>query len=90
MNLLLYRLVRLLFSAAELILLIRVVISWLPVSRDHKLVVLLFQITEPVLAPIRSLIRRSAIGQGLIFDISPLIAFILLAIIRSIILGIII
>jgi YggT family protein len=89
MNIVLYRLVRFLFDAAELILLIRVVISWLPVNRDHRLVVLLYQITEPVLAPIRSIIRRSAAGQRMIFDFSPLIAFILLAIIRNIVLRII-
>ncbi|HEY8348607.1 MAG TPA: YggT family protein [Clostridia bacterium] len=89
MRIFLYRLARLLFDAAELILLIRVVISWLPVDRDHKLVILLYRITEPVLMPIRSMIRRSSFGQRLFFDFSPLIAFILLAILRNIVLWII-
>lgn len=86
MRFFLYRLTRLVFDAAELILLIRVVISWLPVNRDHRLVILLYRITEPVLMPIRTIIRRSSAGGRLFFDFSPLIAFILLAILRNIVL----
>ncbi len=89
MRIFLYRLTRLLFDAAELVLLIRVVVSWLPVNRDNKLIILLYKVTEPVLAPIRSMIRRSSVGHRLIFDFSPLIAFLLLAILRRIVLWII-
>ncbi|HOQ06764.1 MAG TPA: YggT family protein [Clostridiales bacterium] len=89
MRFFLYRLASLFFDAAELILLIRVVISWLPVNRDHRLVILLYRITEPILMPIRSMIRRSSVGNRLFFDFSPLIAFILLAILRNIVLRII-
>lgn len=85
MNFFLYRLIKLLFDAAELILLLRVVISWLPVNRDSRLVMLLNRITEPVLAPIRSAIRRSSAGQAMYLDFSPVVVFILLAVLRRIV-----
>ena len=34
---------------------VRVIISWLPISRDNQLIRALYQLTEPILAPIRIL-----------------------------------
>lgn len=89
MNWILYRAVRIIFGVLELAILVRAFISWLPVPRGHRLVRLLYQITEPVLAPIRSLIQRSSFGHNMILDISPIIALILLAIVRTFILSLI-
>lgn len=83
-----YRLVGLIFSLAELILLVRIVISWLPVNRDNQYVNLLYKITEPVLSPIRDLIGRIA-GKSLPIDFSGIVALVLLAVLRQIILRII-
>ncbi len=83
-----YRLVGLIFDIAELIILIRIVISWLPVNRDNRFVELLFKVTEPVLAPFRNLVSRIA-KQTLPIDFSPIIVLLLLAILRHIILRII-
>ncbi len=84
----LYTLVRLIFNAAVLILLIRAFVSWMPVNRDNKLVDLLYKITEPVLSPFRSIVARVA-GQNLPIDFSPVIVLLLMAILRYIILRII-
>lgn len=62
----------------------RVIISWLPISRDNPFIRLLYQITEPILAPIRGIIERSSIGRNMIFDFSPLIAFVLIGLLRNI------
>jgi len=70
-------------------ILARAVISWLPISRDNSLVRLLFQITEPVLAPIRNFILRSMAGRGIMIDFSPVIAFIIIGVIRNILFRII-
>jgi YggT family protein len=83
-----YRLVGLIFNLAELILLARIVISWLPVNRDNQFVDLLYKITEPVLSPIRELIGRKA-GKALPFDFSGIVALVLLAVLRQIIISII-
>lgn len=57
----------------------RAVVSWFPISRDHPLIVVLYQITEPVLAPLRRIIPT----MGMI-DITPLVAMLLLQAIASI------
>jgi len=69
-------------------ILARVIITWLPVSRDNKLVDLLFSITEPVLAPIRSMLSKSSLMQNSMLsmmDFSPIVAFILISVLRSVI-----
>ena len=59
---------------------IRVILSWLPMSggQFNPLIAIIYQITEPVLAPLRRVIPRLGI-----FDLTPTIAlFILFAILQ--------
>ena len=63
-----FTLVNLFFKAAYLLIIIRVVLSWLPVNRWHPLVVLITRITEPFLAPFRRMLPPWRTG-GL--DLSP-------------------
>ena len=60
----LYRLTALVIDAAQLILIVRAVVSFLPVNRDNRLVILLYRITEPILSPIRMMIRRVFAGHS--------------------------
>jgi len=61
----------------------RAIISWFPgIPRTNPLVEVLYQITEPVLAPIRRVLP--SMGS---MDFSPLVAFFLLQIIRQVLLG---
>jgi YggT family protein len=57
---------------------IRAILSWVPsLSRRNPLVDALYQVTEPILAPIRSIMPRGML------DLSPMVAtFILYAIAR--------
>ena len=75
-------------TAIEIALFARVLLSWLPAALPlvAKLKGFLYELTEPLLAPIRKLIERSIFqGNGNIFDISPLIAFIIIdALIKTI------
>ena len=65
------------------ILLARIVLSWIPnVDRSNQIVQLLYQLTEPVLEPV----RRTIPPLGMI-DISPIIVFIGLRILQSILKG---
>jgi YggT family protein len=48
----------------------RALLSWFPNSRNHPAVVLLYQITDPIILPIQRVVPR----MGMI-DISPMIAF---------------
>lgn len=54
------------------LLLVSVLVSWLPVSRDNPIIRFIYSVTEPMLAPLR---RVSCIG-GL--DFSPMLALLLL------------
>ncbi|MYD36438.1 MAG: YggT family protein [Dehalococcoidia bacterium] len=59
----------------------RAILSWFPnVSNDNPLVALVYQVTEPILAPLRSVIPL----VGMI-DITPLVAIITLQLIANIV-----
>ena len=59
----------------------RVIVSWLPVgSANNPVVAIIYQITEPILAPLRRVIPRVGL-----FDLTPMVAIILLGIIQVLI-----
>jgi YggT family protein len=62
------------------ILVIRAVLSWIHVPSLYQVKVILFHLTEPVLAPLRRLVPPYKFG-GL--DITPILAFILILFIDS-------
>lgn len=74
------------FKFIEFAILARVIISWLPVPKENQLIRILYQITEPILAPIRSILDRSEMGRNMMVDFSPIIAFILITLIENILL----
>ncbi|MFB0536049.1 MAG: YggT family protein [Anaerolineae bacterium] len=76
----LYTFVNILFTLLELAILARVLLSWFRVDPYHPAVTFLYQITEPILRPLRNVIPP----LGMI-DISPIVALILLDIVRQII-----
>jgi len=55
---------------------IRVLLSWFPIDPQNPLVTLLYDVTEPILEPLRRVVPR----LGMI-DISPMIAIILIQVI---------
>lgn len=84
--LILARVISFLFQAYEFLILIRVLLSWVNVNPyrpaiDHPLVDILYRITDPVLQPLRRVIPP--IGGAI--DISPVVALILLEIMRQLI-----
>ena len=70
----------------EGLIIVRIILSWFPIRKDHPIIVILYQLTEPILGPIRNLIAKSAIGSNLMLDLSPIIAFLLISVLRNIIL----
>jgi len=81
----LLNLVNLLFQVAYVALLLRVILSWVPGALDHPAAVVLQRITDPILNPIRRIIP--AVGG---FDISPIIVFLLLSVLRRIVIELLI
>ena len=75
--------VQILGQVLSIALLARVVLSWVHLSPTNPLVVIVYQITEPILAPIRRVLPR----MGML-DLSPMIALILVYAVQRIILKI--
>jgi YggT family protein len=72
----------------RILLFVRIILSWFAVGRNSRVVEILFAFTEPILAPIRSLVNRSPLGgPGMVLDFSPLIAFVLLGLLERLILS---
>jgi YggT family protein len=65
-----------------LVLLARVVVSWVSPDPRNNVVRLLYDLTEPVLAPIRSVLPSTGA-----LDFSPVVALLLLALLRRLFAG---
>lgn len=59
-----------------MLILLRVILSWFR-HQAHGLMNLLYQVTEPILAPI----RRAIPAMGM-FDLSPIIALLIIKVLR--------
>ena len=52
------------FKLIYFLILIRIILSWIPVLNQSSIGALIYNITEPILGPIRHMIDRSPIGGG--------------------------
>ncbi len=75
-------LVQLLFELYVVVLLARVLLSWVQVDPRNPLVNVINQLTEPLLAPIRRVLPQS--GP---MDFSPMVAFIVVLVAEQIVLS---
>ncbi len=67
------------FRIYSYVILARIFLSWVPVDRSNPAVKLIYQITEPVLAPFRVILPLG--GMGL--DLAPIIVYFLLNLLRT-------
>ncbi len=72
--------IRFLIDVLTIAIFARVIISWFPVNPGNRLVDVLYQVTEPILAPLRRIIPR----VGMI-DLTPMIAIILLRVVAALV-----
>ena len=72
----LFSLIRLLCDVLIIAILLRTILSWISPGSTNMLVVILYRVTEPFLAPLRRIIPR--VGR---LDFSPLVAIILIQVI---------
>lgn len=74
----------------EIVILIRIIISWLPIDRNNPIVQLIYSLTEPILGPIRRLLFKSPLGgPGMMLDFSPIIAVFLIQFVSSVVISLI-
>ena len=74
----LFRFLELLCEVLTLLILVRVVVSWVSPGNTNTLTNILFQVTEPILGPLRRIIPRAGM-----LDFTPLVAVILLQVIAT-------
>lgn len=83
-------LLRIGFSVLNWLIIARVIISWLrPNVTDpnwHKILRFIYNVTEPILGPIRRILPQGNIG----IDFSPLVAIIALNILRNFLINLLI
>jgi len=66
-------LLQLLSQLFSLLILARILMSWVQVDRGNAVVKLIFDLTEPILAPIRRVLPQAGM-----FDFSPMVAILLM------------
>lgn len=66
------------------LILVRVLLSFFPTLRSSKIAEFVYQMTEPIMAPCRAILDRIGLGNGMM-DFSPILAFVLLDLISSIV-----
>lgn len=74
-----------LLQAYWVVVVARIVLEWIPVSYDHPLArvrAALRAVTEPILAPLRSMIPAVRMG-GMGLDLSPLILLLALSLLSG-------
>ena len=82
MNYLLFTLINNGFNLLQMLILVRVILSWIPHDPYHQVIQLLYQITEVILRPLREILPV----QGAGFDFSPIVAFFLLGFAKKLLL----
>ena len=73
----------------QFLMMLRAILSWLPVDEDSRLVNFIYMVTEPVIVPVRMLLDKMEWTQSLPIDISFLVAFMLLSIIQMLLPGVV-
>lgn len=75
----------------ELLILVRIIFSWLGIHPNSFMTKFVYELTELVLAPIRNLLRKLALGSiGMSLDFSPIVACLLIRIFNSIMINMVI
>jgi YggT family protein len=77
--------VNLLFQILSLAILIRALLSWFNLPPTNPLVTFLYDITEPILAPLRRVVPR--IGM---IDITPVVALLLMQFVQNLLVSVLV
>lgn len=75
----LFTIIDLILRAARILILIRIVLSWVAPYSRNEFTELVYHVTEPVLKPFRMLIPMGRMRM----DLSPVIALIVLNLVRN-------
>lgn len=78
------------FNVIEWLIFIRILLSWIPMfGYNNPLGRLIYNLTEPILGPCRSMLDKSPLGGGMMLDFSPIIALILMVLVKQLLMGLV-
>ena len=72
-----------LLNLLQWLLVFRALVSWFPQVQQSRIGELLYAVTEPMVAPCRSLLSRFYSLRTMPIDFAPLLAFMILLILQS-------
>ena len=76
------------FKLLELLIFIRILLSWIPMfGYNNPIGKLIYNLTEPILGPCRRMLDKSPLGGGMMLDFSPVIALILMMLVKQLLIG---
>ena len=70
----LFQIIRIGFEVMQWLIIGRVMLSWVNVGANNRISAFIYEVTEPILRPLRSIMPRGAMS----LDFSPILAIILL------------
>ena len=85
MNILLFQVIDMVFNLLQIIIIVRVVLSWISHNPSNQFIRIIYQVSEPILKPIREILPITGMG----FDLSPIVAFFLLGLLKKILLAVV-
>lgn len=81
MGLMLFRIISLIIDVLQIVIVIRVILSWVAPTSRNDFTEVVYSITEPILKPFRMILP---LGYSRI-DISPILAYFVLNLIRKLV-----
>ncbi len=66
-------------NAVMLLIIIRCILSWIP-GLQNRFVQIVYNLTEPLLAPVRKMIGKFTGGRPMVIDLSPIVVFLIIEI----------
>ena len=85
MNFLLFQVIDMVFNILQIIIIVRVVLSWISHNPSNQFIQIIYQVSEPILKPIREILPITGMG----FDLSPIVAFFLLGLLKKTLLAVV-
>ncbi|AUG57854.1 YggT family protein [Acetivibrio saccincola] len=82
----LVRAIILLLDILIMVIAARAISSWLPISKEGAFFRILYQITDPLILPIRKQMQKTSFGQNMTLDFSPAIAILIIYILKNLVL----
>lgn len=76
--------VRALISVLELCMLLRAILSWLPIKEDNPFLLFIHMVTEPIVIPVRALFEKMGWFKNSPIDVSFFVAYLLLSVLGTV------